>query len=184
MNGNVSRRVVYADQIKKNLFYSDEGRGNFNSFLQKLAKVFLVFKDEGGPMAEEAKIRALFEEINHPELKEDIVALEVQHDMSQISYIQITNHLIAKVSKFETASASKFKRNIFSTKSTTTPQKGKAPTMVGCTYQMVVYSMDCIPIVGNFLRIKGTKFKPLARRKSLATKIIIKYQRLIPSLKG
>ena len=55
--------------MKKNLVYIDERRGPFNQFLQKLSKMFLIFKDEGEPLVEEAKIRLLFEKINHSELK-------------------------------------------------------------------------------------------------------------------
>ena len=93
-SGNTSRRVAHAEQMKKNLVYNDERRGTFNQFLQKLSKMFLIFKDEGEPMVEEAKIRLLFEKINHSELKQAITALEVQHDMNTMSYTQINNHLV------------------------------------------------------------------------------------------
>ena len=46
-----------------------------------------------------AKIRVLFEKINHPELKQAIAALEIKHDMSKMTYMQITNHLSTRVSK-------------------------------------------------------------------------------------
>ena len=122
--GNVSRRVAHAEQIKKSLFYSDERRLNFNQFLQKLSKMFLIFKDEGEPMAEEAKIRILFEKINHPELKQAVAALEVQHDMNKMSYAQITNHLATKVSKFDTKLVKFRSSNVSSTK---TESRGKGP---------------------------------------------------------
>ena len=95
-SGNTSRRVAHAGQTKKNLVYNDERRGTFSQFLQKLGKMFLIFKDEGDPMVEEAKIRLLFEKINHSELKQAIAALEVQHDMNTMSYTQIKNHLVKK----------------------------------------------------------------------------------------
>jgi len=76
-------------------------------------------------MAEEAKIRVLFENINHPETNQDIEALEVQHDISKMSYMQIKNHLVTKVSKFETASTSKINRNISSKKNNHYPTKRK-----------------------------------------------------------
>ena len=115
--GNVSRRVSHAESLKKNLYYSDEKRGTFNSFLQKMSKMFTIFKDEGEPMAEEAKIRVLFEKINHPELKQAIAALEIQHDMSKMTYMQITNHLSTRVSKLGYSQpAGKFhKRNVSQT---------------------------------------------------------------------
>ena len=113
--GNVSRRVAHAEQIKKNLVYADERRLCFNHFLQKLTKMFLIFKDEGEPVAEEAKIRILFEKINHPELKQAVAALEVQHDMNKMSFDQITNHLATKVSKFGTKLV-KFRSNVASAK--------------------------------------------------------------------
>ena len=61
--------MAHAEQMKKNLVYNDERCGTFCQFLQKLSKMFLIFKDEGEPMVEEAKIRLLFEKINHSELK-------------------------------------------------------------------------------------------------------------------
>jgi len=110
--------------MTKNLVYSDERRGTFNQFLQKLSKMFLIFKDEGELLVEEAKIRLLFEKINHAELKQAIAALEVQHEMNTMSYTQITNHLVTKVSKVETPGASKFNpRNLSS--ANTGIQKGK-----------------------------------------------------------
>ena len=67
--------------------------------------------------------RVLFEKINHPGLKDVTVALEVQRDISQMSYEHITNHLVTKVSKFDDASSGKFKgRNL---SSATTGRKGK-----------------------------------------------------------
>ena len=115
--GNVSRRVSHAESLKKHLYYSDEKRGTFNSFLQKMSKMFTIFKDEEKPMAEEAKIRVLFEKINHPELKQAIAALEIQHDMSKMTYMQITNHLSTRVSKLGYSQpAGKFhKRNVSQT---------------------------------------------------------------------
>ena len=83
---NISRRVAHAEQMKKSLVYTDERRGAFNQFLQKLSKMFLIFKDEGESLVEEAKIRLLFEKNNHSELKQVIAALEVQHEMNNISY--------------------------------------------------------------------------------------------------
>ena len=52
---NVSRRVAHVEQMKKNLSCTDEKRGNFNQFLQKLSKMFLIFKDEKEPIAEESQ---------------------------------------------------------------------------------------------------------------------------------
>ena len=66
---NVSRRVARAGQMKRNLSYADERRGNFNQFLKSLSKMFIMFKDEKKSMAEEIKIRMLIEKMNRPELK-------------------------------------------------------------------------------------------------------------------
>lgn len=38
--------------------------------------MFLIFKDEKEPMAEEVNSRIMFEQINHTELKHTIVVLE------------------------------------------------------------------------------------------------------------
>ena len=69
---------VYPTQkIKKSLIYTDERRGTFNSFLQKLSKMYLIFKEEKELIAEDAKVRVLFEKINHPGLKDVIGALGI-----------------------------------------------------------------------------------------------------------
>ena len=44
---NVSRILYVDESIKKTLTCSDERRGNFNQFLQKLSNMFLVYKEEG-----------------------------------------------------------------------------------------------------------------------------------------
>ena len=56
-------------------------------------------------MVEVAKIRILFENTNYPELKQTIAALEVQHDVNKMTFVQITNHLATMVSKFENKQA-------------------------------------------------------------------------------
>ena len=76
-NGNVSRRVAHEEQMKNNISYTDERRVNLNQFLQKLNKMFLIFKDEKESMSEEANVRMIFEKINHTELKHPIAVPEV-----------------------------------------------------------------------------------------------------------
>ena len=73
--------------MKKKLSYADERRGNFSQLFHKLSKILLIFKDEKESMAEKSKIMMLFEKTNHLELKQDIAALEVQHDMSKMTYV-------------------------------------------------------------------------------------------------
>ena len=87
--------------MKNNLRYTEERRGNFNQFLQKLSKILLIFKEEKEPISKESEIRMLFEKINNPELKKPIAALEVQHNTNKMSCMQITNHLATKVSNVE-----------------------------------------------------------------------------------
>ena len=130
-SGNVSRRVSHAEKIKRSLVYTDERRGTFNSFLQKLSKMYLIFKEENEPMAEDAKVRVLFEKINHPGLKDVIAALEVQRDISQMSYEQITNHLVTKVSKFDDVSSGKFRGRNLSSATTRHTDKAKVPATGG-----------------------------------------------------
>ena len=166
--GNVSRRVAHAEQMKKNLHYTDERRGNFNQFLQKLSKMFLIFKDEKEPMAEQAKIRMLFEKINHPELKQAIAALEVQHDMNNMTYVQITNHLATAVSKFDTKQV-KF-RGVSAAKTEKAKHEGKGPKNGG------VYMPDGSVFTGfypNWRELseeKQNKVKATREKKKLAKK--------------
>ena len=166
--GNVSRRVAHAEQMKKNLCYTDERRGNFNQFLQKLSKMFLIFKDEKEPMAEEAKIRMLFEKINHPELKQAIAALEVQHDMNKMTYVQITNHLATKVSKFDTKQV-KF-RGVGATKSGKPKQEGKAPKNGGVHMPDGSVFTGFYPNWRELSEEKQNKVKATREKKKLAKK--------------
>ena len=46
--------------MKNNLNYTNERRGEFDQFLQKLSKMLLMFKDKKEPIAEEAQIRMMF----------------------------------------------------------------------------------------------------------------------------
>ena len=65
-------------------------------------------------MVEDAKVRVLFDNLG---LKDVIAALEVQHDIGQMSCQQITNHLVTKISQFDGGSGGKFKgRNLSETK--------------------------------------------------------------------
>ena len=56
-------------------------------------------------MTEEYKIRTLFRNVNYRELNQTIKALEVQYGVIEMTFIQITNHLTTKVSKFENKQA-------------------------------------------------------------------------------
>lgn len=76
-------------------------------------------------MAEESKIRMLFEKINHPDLNQAITALEVNRDINKKSYLQITNHLATKVSKFDRKQV-KF-RGVSAAKVGKDELKGKVP---------------------------------------------------------
>ena len=83
-------------------------------------------------MAEYARVRVLFEKINHPGLKDVIAALEVQRDISQMTYMQITNHLVTKVSQLDETSGGKFRgRNVASANRTGKGKQGKGPSNGG-----------------------------------------------------
>ena len=56
-------------------------------------------------MTEEAKFRMLFENENYPKLKKTTAAIEVQLGANNMTFLQITNHLATKVSKFENKQA-------------------------------------------------------------------------------
>ena len=64
-------------------------------------------------MTEGAKIRTIFEKLNHLGLKDTITALEIQYDITTISYTHITNHLVTNMFTFNDISTVKFRgRNI------------------------------------------------------------------------
>jgi hypothetical protein len=97
--GNSSRRIADAERLKTNLHYKSERHIKFQVFLFKAQEMFNIFDLEGEPMSDDAKLRFLFERVQHPELKSAISALQVKVTMGdRLSFISAANHLAAQLS--------------------------------------------------------------------------------------
>ena len=68
-------------------------------FLDRMQKMFNIYKEEGEEMTENAKLQELFKHSKHKQLIESVKALEVRYDMDGLTYTQAENHLTAAVSK-------------------------------------------------------------------------------------
>ena len=97
--GNQSRRIASADKYRETLHYKSEHAMPWETFLDRMQKMFNIYKEEGEEMTENAKLRELFKRTKHPQLIESGKALEVRYDMDGLTYTQAANHLTAAVSK-------------------------------------------------------------------------------------
>ena len=97
--GNQSRRIASADKYRETLHYKSERAMPWGTFLDRMQKMFNIYKEEGEEMTENTKLRELFKRTKHPRLIESVKALEVRYDMDGLTYTQVANHLIAAVSK-------------------------------------------------------------------------------------
>ena len=138
--------------------------------------MLLIFKDEVDHMEEEANFRTLFDKINHPGLNQAVVALEVQHDMNKMTYVQITNHLATKVSKFDTKQV-KF-RGVGATKSGKPKQEGKAPKNGGVHMPDGSVFTGFYPNWRELSEEKQNKVKATRERRSWLKRAVAKYLRL------
>ena len=68
-------------------------------FLDRMQKMFNIYEEEGEEFTENAKLRELFERVQHPQLQDTVKALKVCFDMEGITYTQAANHLTAAVSE-------------------------------------------------------------------------------------
>lgn len=100
--GNVTRRIAEADRLKENLHYKNERSLSFESFLTKCENMFNIYEKHGEAMTEDAKIRFLFKNVQHPELKSEIAALKASITTSPpgtLTYTTVCNHLSTAVSQ-------------------------------------------------------------------------------------
>jgi hypothetical protein len=96
--GNSSRRISDAERLKTNLIYKSEKSSKFQVFLSNCQKMFNIFDLEEETMSEDAKLRFLFERVQHPELKSAVSALQVKFGMGdKVSFTSAANHLAAQL---------------------------------------------------------------------------------------
>ena len=94
------RRIASADKCRETLHYKSKRAMPWATFLDRMQKMFNIYKEEGKEMTENAKLRELFKRTKHPQLTESVKALEVRYNMDGLTYTQAANHLTAAVSKY------------------------------------------------------------------------------------
>ena len=97
--GNASRRIATAEQMREGLHYKNERSLAFSIFLDQMQKMFNIYEEEGEEFTENAKLRELFKQLQHPQLQDTVKALKVRFDMEGVTYTQAANHLTAAVSE-------------------------------------------------------------------------------------
>ena len=98
--GNATRRIAEADRLKNSLHYKNERSLSFETFLTKCQRMFNIYEKEGEPMPDDAKLRFLFEKIQHAGLQTQIEALRASITTgTAVSYVTAANHLSTAVSQ-------------------------------------------------------------------------------------
>lgn len=98
--GNASRSLASAENLRATLHYKNERSITFETFLTQCQKMFNIFNQENELMAEDAKIRFLFQAIQHKDLIVAVEALKAQRTAgSELSYTACCNHLTTAVSE-------------------------------------------------------------------------------------
>ena len=97
--GNASRRIATAERMRESLHYKSDRSLAFSVFLDRMQRMFNIYEEEQEEFSENAKIRELFKQVQHPQLQDTVKALKVHFDMEGLTYTQATNHLTAAVSK-------------------------------------------------------------------------------------
>ena len=92
----------------------------FSSFLNKLQKMFNIFSEEGEEISEQAKVRILLKEVEHPQLQDAVNALRMRATMDGTTFTECANHLSAQVSELPDQQST---RKIAATGSKATPTK-------------------------------------------------------------
>ena len=95
--GNASRRIATAERMREGLHYKNERSLVFSIFLDRMQKMFNIYKEEGEEFTENAKLCELFKWVQHPQLQDTVKASKVRFDMEGIMYTQAANHLTAAV---------------------------------------------------------------------------------------
>lgn len=97
--GNATRNIAEADRLKETLHYKSERAMPFETFLTQCEKMYNIYDKEGEKMEEDAKIRFLFKNIQHADLKITIAALKTRMIDTNISYTEAANHIATAVSE-------------------------------------------------------------------------------------
>ena len=72
---NISHRFATADHHRETLHYKSESALSFNTFLDRMQKMFNILLDEGGPMVDSTQVRELFRRVQKPQIQNMVKAL-------------------------------------------------------------------------------------------------------------
>lgn len=98
--GNATRSLATAESLRASLHYKNERSMAFETFLTQCQRMFNIFNQENEPMFREAKIRFLFQAIQHKDLLVAVEALRAQQTAgSHLTYTACCNHLTTAVSQ-------------------------------------------------------------------------------------
>ena len=64
-----------AEKLCDSLHYKSEHSLPFSTFLDRMQKMFNIFKEEGDQLTENAKVRELFKHVQHTQLQDTVKAL-------------------------------------------------------------------------------------------------------------
>ena len=97
--GNMSRRIATAEKLRETLHYKNERALPFSTFLDKMQRMFNIFKEENEEITEQAKVRMLLQKVQHPQLQAAVDALRVRATIDGLTFTVCANHLSAQVSE-------------------------------------------------------------------------------------
>ena len=72
--GNQRRRIASAYKYHEAFHYNNERAMPWETFLDRMQKMFNIYKEEGEEMTDNAKLRELFKRTKHPQLTESVKA--------------------------------------------------------------------------------------------------------------
>ena len=91
--------------MREGLRYKNERSLAFSIFLDRMQKMFNIYKEEGEEFTKNDKLSELFKRVQHLQLQDTVKALKVRFDMEGIMYTQAANHLIAAVSELQSTTS-------------------------------------------------------------------------------
>jgi hypothetical protein len=101
--GNASRRIAEADNMRENLHYKSERAFRFQAFLDKLQSMFTIYKEEGEEFTEEAKVRSLLDKTRHRDLQATINAVRLDQQANGASFTRAADFIAGEVSRLPEA---------------------------------------------------------------------------------
>ena len=99
--GNTTRKIARAEQLKISLHYKNESSLKFEVFLTRCQEMYTIYEQNEETMPMEAQIRFLFSKINNAGLDPVIAALKVDimtKPKGSVTYTMVANHLATAIS--------------------------------------------------------------------------------------